>query len=226
MNSFTERNLTYFVNELSTRADKFSLLLDATDAANVVRACIRKLDELVSYPRILILNSPGMTVDLPESVDTIANVKFSNELLDSFVKEFGLLPLVARSLPMGSMENAVEFLMLKGNINMLSRHLKFAPDWEFYPPTLVLNKIYTHVVVEFLPHLNADENEWVLNSIESTYIMDRAEALFHRRNAEALTSASYLGVGTEYTNVLTYWDAKVTALDEEFQKSGVITYIG
>lgn len=226
MNSFSERTLTYFVNELSTRADKFSLMLDANDATNVVRACIRKLDEVVSYPRLLILNNPGMTVDLPDTVDTIANVKFSSEMLDSFVKEFGLLPLVARSLPMGSMENATEFLMLKGNINMLSRHLKFAPDWEFYPPTLVLNKIYQHVVVEFLPHLDADESEWVLNSIESTYIMDRSEALFHRRNAEALTSASYLGVGTEYSTVLSYWDEKVKALDDEFQKSGVITYIG
>jgi hypothetical protein len=226
MNSFQERNLKYYVAELSARIDKFSLLVDEKDAENVVRNCIRKLDALVSYPRLLVLNSPGRSTTLPETVDTIVNVKFSNEHLDVFIKEFGLLPLVARSLPMGSLEAASEFLILKGNINMLSRHLKFAPDWEFYPPEFIINNYYRHVVVEYLPHLDGDLNEWLVNSIENTYIMERAEALLHRRNAEALVSASYLGVGTEYSTVLTHWDTKVKEIDEQFQKSGVITYLG
>jgi len=226
MNSFVERDLTYFVSDLSIRADKFAVVLDETDAQNIVRTSIRRLDQIVSYPRLLILNNPGKSVVLPEDVDTVAMVKFSNSSFDMFTKEFGLIPLVARQMPLGSMEGATEFLLLKGNINMLSRQFKFAPDWEFYPPNLVLNAEYNAVVVEYLPFLDGDLDSWVLNSIETTFILSRSEALFHQRNAEALSGASYLGIGTEYGSVLTYWSEKLKAIDDEMVKAGVITYMG
>jgi len=226
MVSFAERTLDYYIAEVEKRADKSPTTLDRTDVETAVRDCIRKLDQIVSYPRILIFNSPPKVIALPDDVEQIVNVKFSNEMLDPFVKEFGLMLLFSRVAPMVSMENATEFLMLKGNLNTLARHLKFAPDWAYYPPNLVLNGLYRHVVLEYLPVLDGDSDKWVLNSIENTYIVNRSWALFNMRNAEALIAASFLGVGNEYQAVLTHWDNKLKEIDDEMKNGGVITYLG
>lgn len=228
MVSYKQRTLGEYTELLERRADKFPLNLDLNDLRDVVRASIRKLDEVVSYPRYLILNNPPKTAVLPEDVDEIVNVKFSNEMLDPFVREFGLLPLVSRTFPLTTLENANEFLMLKGNLNMLSRHLKFAPDWAYYPPNLILNNEYHHVLVEYLPLLDADidTEQWVLTSPEHNYIIERSWVLMNVRNAESLISASYIGVGTEYTGVLDYWNGKLKELDTQFQDGSVITYVG
>jgi hypothetical protein len=171
-------------------------------------------------------------------VDEIVKVGFSNEQLDMWVKEFGFLPLVSRFFPIGSLEAATEFLVLKGNINMLSRHMKFAPDWEYYPPKFIINSSYRYVFIEYLPHIDFErkvklhendadtQSSWVLPSIENTYIIERSWALFMQRNAEALMSASYVGVGTEYQGVLQHWTDKLEKLDSEFKEGGVITYMG
>jgi len=232
MVSFAARTMSSFVKVLSKRADKFSLILDEEDARECVVSSIRKLDQVVNSPRILMVESPGRVTVMPTDVDEITHVTFSNEQLDMWVKEFGFLPLVSRFFPIGSLEAATEFLVLKGNINMLSRHMKFAPDWEFYPPNLILNSAYRHVVIEYLPFIDADavneknEGEWILNSIENTYVIERSWALFMQRNAEALTSAQYVGVGVEYASVLQHWTEKLTKLDEEFTAGGVLTYLG
>jgi hypothetical protein len=228
MVSFAARTLQSFVDVLAVRSDKFALVLDESDAREVVQSCIRKLNDVVSFPRILRLDNPGRTPVLPDDVDTVVSVKFSNESLDMWFKEFGLLPLLTRSFPMGSLEAAGEFLILKGNINMLNRHLKLSPDYEHLPPNLVLNNEYHCVIVEYLPHLDPDivTESWILNQTENTYILERAWCLFNQRNAEALMAASYIGVGTEYGTVLAHWTTKLTELDASFIASGVITYMG
>lgn len=229
MVSLEMRTLQYYVDQLSAKADKFALVMDTSDAEDVVRDCIRKMDQVVSYPRIYFINNPPRTFDLPDDVDEILHVKFSVEMLDPFVKEFGLLPLVSKMFPMTTLENATEFLLLKGNLNMLSRHLKFAPDWEYYPPKFIINGDYRHVVIEYLPHLDGDmelDPQWLLNSTENTYVLNRAWALLNLRNAQALMTASYIGVGTEYSAVHSHWETQVKEIDEEFTKGSVITYAG
>lgn len=240
MISFAERSLASFVAVLSSRADKFSLALDQADAETCVIDCIRVLNDTVSCPRVLYFNNTSTEIDMPEDVDEIANVKFSDHPLDNWIKEFGFLPLVSRTFPLGSFEQATEFLMLKGNLNMLSRHLKFAPDWEYYPPKLIVNRAYEHIVVEYLPHLDPERTvlddpaqptgtshpSWILTQSENTYVLDRAWCLFNERNAEALLSAQNVGVGQDYAAVLEHWSSKLKELDEKFQANGVVTAIG
>ena len=241
MISFASRTLQSYVDAIAKRADKFSLICDADDAADCVLASIRRLDQVVNTPRIMVLNNPSRSTELPESagVDEIVHVSFSNEQLDMWVKEFGFLPLVSKFFPIGSLEAATEFLILKGNINMLSRHLKFAPDWEYYPPYFIINSAYRHVVIEYLPHIDeaatnvdtVDDEEdaevaWILDSKENAFMVERSWALFMQRNAEALTSAQYVGVGTEYSSVLQYWSDKLEKIDADYVAGGVLTYLG
>jgi hypothetical protein len=229
MISFKTRTLDELSAYIAKRADKFSMQMDSDDVLEIGRTAIRTLNEEVNHPRILILQNPQRNTDLTEAmVDTINYVKFSNEstLIDPFVGSFGLLPLLSRGSPYAAVDGIAEFIIMKGNLNALSRQLKTMPDWEYYPPNLVLNGEYHLVCVEYLPYLDADLSEWVVNDIEWSFLIEYTWALLNLRSNESLMSGAFLGVDGGSEKAVGYWNDKVKELLEKFKKGGVLTYVG
>jgi hypothetical protein len=229
MLSYKTRKLDDLSAYIAGRADKFSMQMDSDDVLEIGRTSIRILNEEVNHPRILVLQNPSRSTDLTlAGVDTICYVKFSNEstLVDPFVGSFGLLPLLSRGSPYASVDGIAEFVIMKGNLNALSRHLKTVADWEYYAPTLVLNGEYHLVCVEYLPYLDADLAEWIVNDIEWSFLIEYTWALLNLRSNESLMSAAFLGVDGGSEKAVTYWEGKVKEILEKFKKGGVLTYVG
>lgn len=232
MLSFKERELDSLIEVITLRLDKFATQLELTDIEEICRTSIRVLNEWVNHPRILLLRNPARVVNLEQyGVDSVAMVKFSNDatLMDPFISQFGLLPLLAKGTPINAIEGITEFLIMKGNLNALSRHMKTAPDWEYYPPEIIFNGDYNAVCIEYLPYLDADYDKWVVNDLEWSFLIEHSWALANLRANEALMSGAFLGVDGASDRALTYWNDKLNGGEgilASFKKSGVQTYLG
>lgn len=225
MISLKERTLEELEGVLANRGRKFAFILEKEERDIIIRDAIRKLNSIVNSPRTKLIQSPAKKMEMTEDVDEVCRVLFSNDFWDNMVRDIGIIPYISKSQPMLTIESISEFLVLKGNLNMMSRHMKTAPDWEYNAPILEINQNYTAIQIDFLPYLNPDNDSWYLFEHEKTFIVDYGWALLNKRNAEALVSATFLGIGTEYKEVLSYWSTELDKVESSFLSAGVITYL-
>jgi hypothetical protein len=221
-----QRDMAYFVDEMRIRSQKFPWSLGQSDVENIIKNSLQKLNNMVNLPRILIIRNPvkGGNI-LPPEVDEIVNVKTSLEDLDPLIKDFGMMPLITNSFPVWDFEGVQDYLLMKGNLNMIRRQMKTASDWEVWEGKLVINMAFKAIAVEYLPALNFEDGKWFLYPPEDNFMQELSWIGCNLRNAEALTGANFLGVAKEYDNVLSYWKDKEDKCVKDFKDSSIITYM-
>jgi hypothetical protein len=225
--NLVNRNLAYFIDEMKIRSQKFPWVIGQSDVENVIKNSLQVLNNMVNLPRILIIRNPikGGNI-LPPDVDEIVNVKFSLEDLDPLIRDFGMMPLITSSFPIWDFEGVTDYLIMKGNLNMIRRQMKTAVDWEVWEGKIVFNQTFKAVAVEYLPSLTFDQQEWYFYPPEDNFVQDLSWIGCNLRNSEALFSAGYLGVAKEYEGVLNYWKDKEDKIIKLFKDSSVISYMG
>jgi hypothetical protein len=222
-----KRDKSFYIDEMKLRSQKFPWMIGQSDVENVIKNALQRLNLMVSLPRLLLIRNPVKGGNLlPLDVDEIVNVKTSLEDLDPLIKDFGMLPLITSSFPIWDFEGVTDYLIMKGNLNMIRRQMKTAIDWEVYEGKIILNQYFKAAAIEYLPFISIDQGEWYVYPNEDNFVQDLSWIGCNVRNTEALLSAGYLGVAKEYENVLTYWSEKEDKIIKEFKDSSVITYMG
>ena len=143
MISLTARTRADILTYLKQRYNKFPTMQDDLDYNESISSAIRELNNLCYNPRQAIKQTPTKTNDLTAlQVDEICYVYFSNDSMFPNLglgDGIGLIALFSRQQSMIDMESVGDYLILKGNLNIMNRHLKGAPDWEYIPPILHLS---------------------------------------------------------------------------------------
>lgn len=216
------------VDRLKKRARNFARMLDDDDLDDIISDCIRALDENITSPRDLIVTTGTKEVDLtPYNVDSIAVVYFSNEaVFTPLGPDVGLLPLILKGQSNFAFGNVIDFLAMKATLNIMNRQLRTAPDYEFIGGKLYFNKPFSAAIVEFLPYLDGDADQWDMYQMEFQYVFNRIWCMMNMRNGEAMLSAVTLGMTKEAQTVVDHWKKKLDELDEAWLGKGVIAYVG
>ena len=216
------------ITSLKNRGRYFARMIDDTDLLDILSDCVRKLDENVTSPRDLIITAGTKEVDLAGyNVDSIAMVYYSNDAVYTPLgPDVGLLPLILKGQTNFAFGNVIDFLAMKATLNIMNRQLRTAPDYELVGTKLYFNKAFHSAIVEYLPYLDGDAEQWDFFQMEYQYVFNRAWCLMNLRNAEAMMSATVLGLGKEAVGVVDHWQKKLTDLDTEWLSKGIVAYVG
>lgn len=234
MISLRARTAIDIKNNWKQRALKNATVLDEDDYDRVLERTMRVMNDVVHNPRNLLIHGPIMRVDLsalnapgqPDvAVDEILNVMFSAEqFFNQLLPEVGILPFLLGSTRYLILDTVVDYLALKGSLNILSRQLRTAPDWEYYPPILQFNGTYNAAKVEYLPYFDPSLVSWWLFENEYRFVLDYGWTDCMMEHNEALYGAAILGAYKEAGDVLNYWTTKKQKLYDDFVNSAIIVY--
>jgi len=239
MVSIRKRRKSELTAYLENRTSKMPIVLDHSDFHLQIERGVRKLDEILSNPRsVLLTNAKNGLLDVTAfHIDEINNVYYSQDMINNLLAGMdlgvGFLPLIeARTMPTNSLESTIDLLILKNVINMLQRKMFNTTDYTLLPLD-VNGHQYLQVKnpgnlfwVEYLPYINPNDDEWDLYENEYLFLSELCYAYICHANVESQAQVSILGVGKEAATLVQYWDQKIKDIIKEFQDSSIISYMG
>ena len=230
MISLKERKLEDLIVRVKERLVSYPSSLTDSDLIESLKTAILKLNEALFFPRTFIKTLPGRELDLTDlNIDEIVNVYFPNESfnLNYISKDIGLIPLISRTSPFLNFDSIIDFLVFKGSLNMMYRHLRYVGDWEYMAPILHLNRAdYSNIIIEALIYLDESQSSWLLFENEYQFIINFSFYHLMLKQAEILMTSQFLGVGKEYPAIVDYWNSKLDKLITDWNASKVLSYVG
>ncbi len=225
---YLRSDLTALIKE---RMKKFAMMMDDADIDDVMRQCVRKLSEVMYDPRDLVVTAHSTKLDLTAyRIDEVCTVFFSNDrnILSGspLGPDVGIMPFLLSGGGIASFTNVVDFLAMKGELNIINRQLRTYPDWDYKGGFMYFNRTFAIASIEYLPFLDAVADSWELYQHEYAYLIERIWYSLNLRNAEALMSAVTLGLGEKATPVANHWMTKLDKLDVDWSDKAAMSYVG
>jgi len=239
MVSLRVRTLADLLSGVKSRTSKMPIILDPSDYQIQIERAVRKLDEMVFNPRsIIFTDADNGALDVtPFHIDEICAVYYSLEpgssLLGDLDLGIGIMPIItSQMMPLSSLDSIADYLIVKQIINQLQRKMMNTFDYTLLPLTsdgrqlLQIRNPGKLFWVEYLPYLNPSAEQWELFENEYSFLYELAFCYVGYANIEMQMQSAMLGVGKEAATLMTYWENKIKALLEDFQKSSLINYVG
>lgn len=237
LKKYTKRQI---LTDGNSRFKKIASMLDKEDLEDMLEQTLSWMDQVIFSPRKIIFKpedvidyNGGCFIDVtPYKIDVINNAYFSDTFEDSLntiLPEVGLMPYILGYQNFTSLSSVADYLALKSNLNSMGRQLELDGDYELWPidekgRQLLQVKNNKIIWIEYLPNIDRDADEWYFYDNEYSAIKDVLFDKCNLFNAEMQLSAVSLGVGKEATTLTTYWQNKLNADMEKFEKSTLVTY--
>jgi hypothetical protein len=214
------------VDELTARLSKFGMILDDIDFTNIIDNKLQDMDERVSSPRFIFVETNGLQkIELQDSagVDEVVGVTFEPDAdsVQNLLPDVGMYPLFNTGGVL-DIESYLIYLIEIDNYKGLQSLSGDAAVWEWRDPNLYLNIACNTITVKFLPFIDDSKSEWYLYNYEKSFLNDIIFLSVMERNSESLMTAQFLGIGKEVDPA--YWTTRLEARYLSFEEQASIGY--